>query len=546
MKWNWIGVGDWELFVTMAAVPQKTILHFHQFPFWNPYLGGGDILFHHPEVGILSPFFLLILILGPIAGIKIQMLLSYFLGFYGTYLFARKLGLSEISSYLTAFVYFGSSYFALHFAIGHVPFTHFCFLPWFLYLVLKTETSWVYFLAASICIALIILGNGAAVPFLYTAFFSGLFFLLYSVEIRQWRFFKNYLISIFTGLLLAAVKAAPMFYHLSQIRWEGMTEDATPLNFVFDAFLSFDQAIFKTVKTAEHWGWHEYSAYISPLVIILAVIGLIYSFRKCRIWLILAVFFFIFGLGHFASLSPWNIITQLPGFSSIRSPARAFQFVILATAVMSAIGLDNIFQREGMSDKAKSIMALLLAVIVLGGNFLINLPALNSIAYKKPRTRTFADEFRHVVGNKYEIYDLFLQNRGSLVAPWLSAYRESRAIVTPDNQVMMEYVIQGQMNVVERNYTPNRVEYKIMPASSGQMIIGVGYDEGWYAQDGRAVSENSKLVGINFDKSDKNIILRYRPPYFYIGLIITLLSLTGLALVYFNSQFGKRCKAILD
>ena len=75
LKWSYIGVGDWELFVTMAAVPAKTILHYGQFPFWNPYIGGGNILFAHPEVGILSPFFSLILIFGPIAGLKIQILL---------------------------------------------------------------------------------------------------------------------------------------------------------------------------------------------------------------------------------------------------------------------------------------------------------------------------------------------------------------------------------------------------------------------------------------------------------------------------------------
>ena len=80
MKLNWIGVGDWELFVTMAAVPSQTITHYGQFPFWNPYIGGGNILFHHPEVGILSPLYILILIFGPLIGIKLKMVVCYFLG----------------------------------------------------------------------------------------------------------------------------------------------------------------------------------------------------------------------------------------------------------------------------------------------------------------------------------------------------------------------------------------------------------------------------------------------------------------------------------
>ncbi|UCD17286.1 MAG: hypothetical protein JSV44_12685, partial [Candidatus Zixiibacteriota bacterium] len=88
LRWDYIGVGDWELFTTMAAVPVKTVLHFHQFPFWNPYIGGGNVLFVHPEVGIFSPFFAMLMIFGPVGGLKVQVLLSYFLGFWGTYLFA--------------------------------------------------------------------------------------------------------------------------------------------------------------------------------------------------------------------------------------------------------------------------------------------------------------------------------------------------------------------------------------------------------------------------------------------------------------------------
>ena len=182
LKWKYIGVGDWELFVTMAAIPVKTVLHFHQFPFWNPYIGGGNILFAHPEVGVLSPFFILLLIFGPIGGLKLQMLVCYFLGFWGSYKMAGRLGLSDITSYLVSFAYFGSSYFSLHFSIGHVPFTHFCFLPWFIYFLLKVEDNWKYIFGAGLTIALIVIGNGAAVPFLYTLFFTGVFVIMYSIE----------------------------------------------------------------------------------------------------------------------------------------------------------------------------------------------------------------------------------------------------------------------------------------------------------------------------------------------------------------------------
>ena len=59
LKLNYWGIRDWDLFTTVTAVPVSAIVDYGQFPFWNPYLMGGNILFHHPEVAIFSPFFLL-------------------------------------------------------------------------------------------------------------------------------------------------------------------------------------------------------------------------------------------------------------------------------------------------------------------------------------------------------------------------------------------------------------------------------------------------------------------------------------------------------
>jgi hypothetical protein len=544
LKWDYIGVGDWELFITIMAVPAKTVIHYHQFPFWNPYIGGGNILFAHPEVGILSPFFPLVLLFGAVAGLKLQVLLAYFLGFWGSFLLARKLGLSSIASYLVSFVYFGGSYFALHFSIGHIPFTHFCFLPWLLYFLLQTQGNLKYVLAASITVALIILGNGAAVPFLYTVFFAGVFVIVFSIERKSFALIKAYLFAVVGGLLLAAVKFIPMFYYLSQNKWEGMPSDSTPLALLPPAFFSLNHEIFRQAGSGQYWGWHEYSAYISPLVVLLALVGLIFSFRKCRLWLIIGLFFLIFGMGNFSAISPWNLMMQVPGFSSIRSPARAFQFVILAAAVMGGFGMDYLIEKLKTSMRWVSFPAGILVGLILLGNFLIDLPAFQSIALKKPETVRFAEEFKQEIGRKDRIYDQFLHNRGSLAAPWLSGYRESRGLVTSLNEVLMEYVPEGQLQVLSRNYTPNRVEYYIAPSQAGTIIFGIGYDEGWHAVDGRPVSENNGLVSVRFGINDRRIELYYRTPYFYFGLFITLLALAGGLFLLLNRKAAHRLETV--
>ena len=65
---NW-GVRDWDLFATITAVPIGSITHYGQFPFWNPYLLGGNILFHHPEVAVFSPFIFIHWLFGVVVGV---------------------------------------------------------------------------------------------------------------------------------------------------------------------------------------------------------------------------------------------------------------------------------------------------------------------------------------------------------------------------------------------------------------------------------------------------------------------------------------------
>ena len=471
-------------------------------------------------------------------------MICHFLGLWGSYLFARKLGLSKISSYLVAFVYFGSSYFGMHLIIGHIPFTHFCFLPWFLFFLLKSRENLKYLLAGALSITLMILGNGAAVPFLYTVFFSGLFIVLYSIETKSLLYIKGYIFALIAGVLAAAVKFIPMLYYLSGNQWEGMASDVTPLGIALKGFFSFYQWIFRTVGSNQYWGWHEYSAYLSPLVVILAIVGVIFAFRRSRLWLIIAVFFFLFGLGNFAAISPWNLFAKVPGFSSIRSPARAFQFVLLASGIMAGFGIDYLIDKWKNSFRQIKILAGTVVGIILLVNFIVILPSFFTADFVYPEPVPFDRDFKQEIGQKRGIYQRFLQNRGSLIAPWLSGYKESRGLVTPVNDVLMEYSPNGEFQLVSRHYTPNRVEYEIMPSQAGTLIFGIGYDEGWHVGDGRKVSENNGLVSVDYNLNDKKIMLYYRPPYFWSGLIISLISIALGLFFFFHGKAGKRFETI--
>ena len=141
-------------------------------------IAGGNILFNHPVVAILTPFFLLQLLFGPVIGLKLQVLVCYFLGFWGSQRLFRTLGMSVAAAVVASVAYFGSVHFALHFAEGHLPFTHYAFLPWFVHGVIEAAGDRRYLYGAVAALALMILGNGAAVPLVYTLLFTGLLIAL--------------------------------------------------------------------------------------------------------------------------------------------------------------------------------------------------------------------------------------------------------------------------------------------------------------------------------------------------------------------------------
>ena len=357
---------------------------------------------------------------------------------------------------------------------------------------------------------------------------------------------KYYFFAVFAGLLLSAIKFIPMYVELSQFNWAGKPDDFTPVGIIPAAFFSFDQYIFRELGSGFNWTWHEYGAYISPVVVLIAIIGLIYKFRSCRLWLILAIFFFIFGLGSFSDFSLWNLFMKLPGFASIRVPSRAFQFVVLSIAVIAGFGLDYIITRLKETESSIKHIAITLVGLILLCNFLVNLPSFNTIDYKLPQKQIFNKDFRHEIGDANDIYRQFQRNRGSLMAPWLSAYKESRGLVSQSNQVAMEYVMSGKLQVISRKYTPNKIEYEIAPISDGKIIFGIGYDRGWSSTDGRELFEEHGLVAAKFNINDKKVVLTYTTPWFYTGMGVSILTLLIFLLILFSNKFGDRFKTIFN
>ena len=521
---NW-GVRDWDLFTTLHAAAVRSLVDYHQFPFWNPYIGGGNILFAHPEVPVLNPLFGLLLICGPLYGLKLQILVVYFIGLLGGYKLARQVGTGIWGSYITSIAFMLCSFLSGHITAGHIPFHYFAFFPWLVLFYKKSLGKPIHVISASACVAFIILGSGAAVPFLFSMFFLFLVSLCDMVSLKSLRPPLHVIAVGIGAVLLSAVKFFPMYDYLSRHPWvPEQTVQVTPLWIFPSMFFHLNQSIFADHIAGSYvWGWHEYGAYIGPFIFILALAALIYRFRDNWPYLALIFISLVLVCGSFLPpLSPWDLLHQLPGFSSIRVPSRFALLAIFAFALLAGKGFDLISHRFG---SRRHGIAPGIVAIILGTHLAVILPQLNETFKRPPESVSYSSDFKQIDGNPNRMYAAFLANRGTIKAAWLSAYREGRGIMTSDGATQEWYSPNDRVNVISRRFSPNRISFDLQTAAGGQLMISQGFDPGWHRSDGKDVKSYSELVAFDVNAGEKQVEIYYSPAYFTLGLVISILSI---------------------
>src|SRR2546427_6354046 len=100
---------DWDLLWQLQWAAQQSVAHFHQLPLWNPYKCGGMPLLANPHSRIITPFFLLHLLLGPVTGVHVEIPLHLAIGWGGGYLLARAQGLNPLAGVVSGTVFTASS-----------------------------------------------------------------------------------------------------------------------------------------------------------------------------------------------------------------------------------------------------------------------------------------------------------------------------------------------------------------------------------------------------------------------------------------------------
>ena len=83
------GSGDWDQHLFYYASVLRNAA-FGQWPLWNPWYCGGNVLWANPQVSLVSPVYLLALVMPLALAMKLNIVGHYVLGFVGMHLLLRR------------------------------------------------------------------------------------------------------------------------------------------------------------------------------------------------------------------------------------------------------------------------------------------------------------------------------------------------------------------------------------------------------------------------------------------------------------------------
>ncbi len=327
-------------------------------PLWNPYQFAGTSLIANMQASMFYPLGFLYYLMPPDLAYGYSTILHFILGSLFMYAFVRKISLSRMGAFLSAFVFAFNGFLMGHLYAGHLTFVqNYIWIPLIFLLMheLIQSGDLKYAVTAGLVLGVQILGGFPQIAFytilamlLYALFNIGLFIL----ERRRQKIRPVVIATaamLIIGFSLAALQLLPTyeFTQLSTrsggVSYEFATLDSMPPKH----FLTFIiPHIFGTPLDGTFWGspmkWQfwEFCGYVGILPWIL-ILGSIRRLVKDPIGLF---FLLLLAMALFLSLGKYNpfyrIIYHLPGFNDFRIPAQILFLYVFSIAVLAGKGLD--------------------------------------------------------------------------------------------------------------------------------------------------------------------------------------------------------------
>jgi hypothetical protein len=526
---------DWDFTWQLHWVPYLTVVHFHQFPFWNPYKCGGMPMLANPQARFLTPFFLLHLIWGPVVGLQLEIVMHLAIAWAGGYVLARAMGRSALAAILCGSLFPGSSWFYLHMGVGQAVFLPALYLPWFLALLwIATEQRKLFMAALSGVVLALMFFEGGVYSVTQAGLFAGLLGLVLAIQWRSgWPLMVLGIASLFAAGL-AAPKLLPSFELMQQLpRPTGFIVESHRIQELLAALFSRIQnpALHPQLYGIGQFSFWEIGAYVSPLVAPLVLLGIITRPRQTLPWLIASLVVFGAAIGDVSRYAPWSLFHHLPIFSSERVVARFLIPLTLALGVIAACGVDFLTSSEGRFPLW--VVGTMVATVVLD-LWLVSPPLLLQAVGGTEPTIPVSASFQQVNGRfiRFNMYAWTRANQGTVNC---YEYAEPQTTVLGYRQpgYRGEQYLNGPGSIKLLRWTPNVLTYEVDLSQPGVATINQNYDRGWRLVRGQGrVFSSQGLLALCLPRGRQRLEITYHSPPTVIGTIIALAVIGFIVALY--------------
>jgi hypothetical protein len=552
--WPWLedlstfGFHDWDVQTSHRYLAVEAIARYGELPAWNPYACGGFPAWGYVESGtiVVSPWLPLYLFGDIRTALRVEVLGMALIGAWGTYLAAARFTESRGARALVVALFAVNGRWALQIAAGHTWHLAYALMPWALWAFERARASTGSLrdhVALAAVFAMLVYAGGIY-PLPHTVLLLGLWALAAAWVDRSTRPLVTLAASGVLGVAFAAPKLLPMLATFSRApRLIESTETLSPAAF-WTLLTSREQAFYDRPAEVDPYGWHEWGMYVSlPGALLLGASVFVMGRRENALKLI-GILFVVLGFGAFHPSAPWSILhAHAPVFKSQHVPMRFLYPAVLVLGIVAAAGVGHLVERAqkrfSWADGAIALCAFALALDIAS---VAKKPMKDAMWMVAPDGIVRAEAFTFVKKPPYHyvrrdwagpMYLAMLANTGVLDCYGTPPFDERGALSKKDRRYKGEATIQagaGEAKVVR--WTPSSATIALTSVNEeARLVYNMNFDPGWRAEvDGvpAPVTAVGHRISVAVPAGAREVLLRYVPPHFYLGLGIAALALAAL------------------
>ncbi|HEX4512001.1 MAG TPA: hypothetical protein VH054_00650 [Polyangiaceae bacterium] len=563
-----LGRHDWDQMEAHRYLVQKSILHYHQFPFWNPYACGGFDAWGglESDTVVITPWIFGYLIFPLGIAIRMEILGTTIVSAVGAWLLASRFVRSPALKALVTILWVVNVRHLLQLNVGHTWHLSYAWVPWVFYFFERASEKLTARNVAGGAIALaMMLYSGAIYPLPQVALVLVLYACARAVTGRTLRPIVAVAATGLLGMALSAPKLVPQLAVIRRFPRLVSSDEIYPLGVLFDSVVqrAHQDEAYKLVATQ---GWHEYGMYLGAPVVAWLLWGAFANGgrRAAHLkWIALGVL--AVSLGAVGKAAPWTLLHKLPIFSSQHVPMRWLYFAILPAALAAAMATQlAVAKLRRIGPWVEAVMLLAVAFVAIDIAPIVHrlaivtfvhapagvvesfgpirtyrgLPTMNKYDPGSYGYASLPAEIRNIATTDCNMFPgLANPNRPPVQhTPGLGA------VASNDPHYRGEAWVEGGGTAEITRFSPNAIDVTIHGATPGaRVVLDQNWDDGWTA-DGRPIPNRDDLVWAPAPSGDATIHFSYTPRGFWSSVLLALVALATAASMCFKPGL---CRALL-